>query len=471
MTQTVTITQPVRVSGSVLAAGTKQTLSKDVAADLVSRGAAQPVGLPAWQPPSTAVTTQSALAKQATRKSTMAVIGDSFAVDSGLIESSTWSGVYKPTSPIVWCRAMLGARFDIIFHSGASGTAAPVWLTNGSVDNALARYPDYLFVTGDADQGATSFSDFVAAYSEIFRRANSASVLPIVHTIPPNNTIPNAAQRATVQKQNEWLTNVAPTLFNVIVVNVTGASLARDSSSFVPDLNVTDGVHWTRGGAFGAGAILAEALDGIIKPCAPMPWLEMYEDDGTLRHGVIQSPCNIGSGGSVSILTTTTGVPAGQTVSASAGQSGTVNTSARYDGAPGNWLDFDVDFTAVDKFARTYSYSANRTGGKVANVDYIEFFAEIKLDDSTLSIVKFPYFYVEFSGMANVYLASIAPTPSSTYPVGATLVKNKYTAGTLVLSTGRIKVPAGTTGYYIYCGVQSASAGNCKFSIGRVGFV
>jgi hypothetical protein len=51
MTQTVILTQPVRVSGSVLAAGTTQTLARDVAADLVQRGFATPVGVPAWQSP------------------------------------------------------------------------------------------------------------------------------------------------------------------------------------------------------------------------------------------------------------------------------------------------------------------------------------------------------------------------------------------------------------------------------------
>lgn len=49
MTQTVILTQPVRVSGSVLAAGTTQTLARDVAADLVARGFATPVGVPSWQ--------------------------------------------------------------------------------------------------------------------------------------------------------------------------------------------------------------------------------------------------------------------------------------------------------------------------------------------------------------------------------------------------------------------------------------
>ena len=49
MTQTVTLTQPVRVSGSVLAAGTTQTLARDIAADLVARGFATAVGSPIWQ--------------------------------------------------------------------------------------------------------------------------------------------------------------------------------------------------------------------------------------------------------------------------------------------------------------------------------------------------------------------------------------------------------------------------------------
>jgi len=49
MTQSVILTQPVRVGGSVLAAGTTQTLSDDIAADLVARGFATPVGAPSWE--------------------------------------------------------------------------------------------------------------------------------------------------------------------------------------------------------------------------------------------------------------------------------------------------------------------------------------------------------------------------------------------------------------------------------------
>jgi hypothetical protein len=49
MTQTVVLTQPVRVGGSVLAAGTTQAFARDVAADLVARGSAIPVGIPGWQ--------------------------------------------------------------------------------------------------------------------------------------------------------------------------------------------------------------------------------------------------------------------------------------------------------------------------------------------------------------------------------------------------------------------------------------
>jgi len=49
MTQTVILTQPVRVAGSVLDAGTTQMLARDIAADLVQRGFATPVGTPVWQ--------------------------------------------------------------------------------------------------------------------------------------------------------------------------------------------------------------------------------------------------------------------------------------------------------------------------------------------------------------------------------------------------------------------------------------
>jgi len=49
MTQTVILTQPVRVSGVVLDAGTTQVLARDIAADLVARGFATTVGTPVWQ--------------------------------------------------------------------------------------------------------------------------------------------------------------------------------------------------------------------------------------------------------------------------------------------------------------------------------------------------------------------------------------------------------------------------------------
>jgi len=55
MTQTVILTQPVRVAGSVLDAGTTQTLADDIAADLVARGFASAVGIPVWQSPAAQV--------------------------------------------------------------------------------------------------------------------------------------------------------------------------------------------------------------------------------------------------------------------------------------------------------------------------------------------------------------------------------------------------------------------------------
>ena len=267
---------------------------------------------------------------------------------------------------------------------------------------------------------------------------------------------------------NEWLVNVAPTLYEVIVINVAGASLSRASNLFLPDLTVTDGVHWKCGGAFGAAALMAEELDNVI-PRAPIPWLDMYES-GTTRTGTIQSPNMIGSSGSVSVLTTTTGVPDGWAASADAGQSGTVNTSPRMDGAPGNWLDFDVTFTAINKVAHARA-ATGKKGTLAAGVDSVEFFAEIKMDETTLQVVNFPYFYVKFTGTANSYAASFNPGNTSSLPLGNTLVKNKYTRGVLTLSTGRVPIPAGTTGFDIYVGMQSAGAGNCKFSVGRVTFI
>jgi hypothetical protein len=83
MTQSVVLTQPIRVGGSVLAAGTTQTLARDIAADLVARGFATPVGTPSWQQqPTTQVTAQT----DSVSGGSTFIIGD---LRNGIIKSDT----------------------------------------------------------------------------------------------------------------------------------------------------------------------------------------------------------------------------------------------------------------------------------------------------------------------------------------------------------------------------------------------
>ena len=402
------------------------------------------------------------------KRSTVAIVGDSFAVREMPTVGPNWYGRRTPNGMFYWANIMLGARFEPVYVNGESGTYPGTWLTNGTLDAALALKPDYLWLTGDCDGGGTSatFADYVSWLTQIFDRASAAGSRIIIHLMPPSTALTTSAVRLRTQQVNQWLKSVAPLNWDVIPLSLSAATLATGSLTYQAEaMNLTDGTHWQCPGAFQAAILAAKQLDPLIPKWSP-PWIDMYDSASGGITNFLPSPTMLGTGGGLSVLTSATGIPAGWTATITAGESGTANTSSRSDGEIGNWLDYAVTFTAASKKAEAYVAAANMSG-KVAG-DYVEFFAEMKIDPATAARIKAPYFFIEFVGAGTKYatggdVGSVPPKELGLASFTGRIAGDIYT-----MHTDKVKIPAGTTAFYVTVGVMSAGAGTCNFSVGRV---
>jgi len=402
------------------------------------------------------------------KRSTVAIVGDSFAVREKPEAGPAWFGRRNMTGLFYWTNIILGARFQVIYASGENGTVPGTWVTNGSIDAALATYPDYLWLTGDADGGGTSATtaDYIGWFTDIFNRASAAGARVIVHLLPPSTSLATAAVRLRTQQVNAWLAYTAPLNWDVVPMNLAAATLASASLTYQPEsTNLTDGTHYTCPGAFQAAIIAARILDPLIPKWNP-PWIEMYDLASGGETAFLPSPLMFGTGGGLSVLTSSTGVPAGFVASITAGESGTVNTSARTDGETGNWLDYAVTFTAANKRADLYANQASLSGKTVG--DYVEFFAEMKIDPATAARIRSFYFYIEFRSAGTKYATGgdIGNIPTKDW--GLASFTGKTASDIYIMHTDKIQIPAGSTHFNVSIGINSAGAGTCNFSIGRI---
>jgi len=140
MTQTVILTQPVRVAGSVLDAGTTQALADDIAADLVARGFATSVGTPAWQSPA------QNMARVIAQSNIPFLIPPGDGGANGLTFTGT-AGAFTLSAAIVTSSGSVLANCYAYFSAnfGGSTLAAGWYFTKFSSDTAGIVYADRYF--------------------------------------------------------------------------------------------------------------------------------------------------------------------------------------------------------------------------------------------------------------------------------------------------------------------------------------
>lgn len=454
---------PCTYNGVNYSAGWSGDLPRSIAEGLIASGFA---GQDARQ--GAATTISRAPKSSVNRRWKIGIVGDSFAVRETPSNGPNWYGPRDTTGLFTNTNILLHHRFDPVYFDGVVGTTYPQWDNGVRIESALAQNLDYLWLTGDGDGGDTTSTatTYINALTSIMAKCQGAGVVPIMHTIPPGNALATAAVRLRAQQVNQWLRYSAPSQFPLIVIPVDGATLAAGSNTYQADATLTDGTHYQYPGAFNAAQIAYRVLDPLI-PKWNIPWLSSYDSGSGGVTQVIPTPIMNGTGGGVSVLTTTTGVPPGITAGATAGESGTVNRSARTDLEPGGWLDYACTFTAADKVA---TLQMNGAGGGLAGRqigDFVQFFCEFKFDVSTIARVKFPYFYVEFIGAGTKYATSFDVGNVPAQPLGIANWANRTSNDILVLATPKMQIPAGTTNFYFNAGVRSAAAGTCNFSIGR----
>jgi hypothetical protein len=179
MTQTVILTQPVRVSGSVLAAGTTQTLARDIAADLVARGFATSVGTPVWQD------------VQSFSPRVVASQKGAYIIMPNTLTFSGAAGAFTLSAAIfAGMSSSIGSGFWGYFpaDSGSAGLAAGWYFCTMSTDTAGIRYADVAAATG------SPFPATPTAFTANLSGANAGTTAEITcfsATIPGKSMGPN----------------------------------------------------------------------------------------------------------------------------------------------------------------------------------------------------------------------------------------------------------------------------------------
>lgn len=287
MTQSVVLTQPVRVGGSVLAAGTTQTLAREIAADLVARGFATPVGVPAWQSTALLVSAQSnpisgivqipalydagftrgieTLSKIGVR---VGLIGDSITftnLSSGVANTLS----YYDNGYFGWALAFLGIHANAVYNGGVGGEETNQF--SDQLDAAIAAGSEVIFYLGgtnnddSVDMIRLAFADYQSAY----QACRSKGVFFFALTPTPNNS--DTAEKALRYRS----------LASMIMASFANKpdSHAADTQASVYDFSANnwknnysyDGVHPGSLGAYYMGkAIYNATVARMPKPKNPI---------------------------------------------------------------------------------------------------------------------------------------------------------------------------------------------------------
>lgn len=395
---------------------------------------------------------------------TIAILGDSF---DDRAETST-SSPFATNGYAVWhCTNMLMmGRLSFVYIDGISGTGALAGATfyRDRISAAIASGAKWLAIRASINDisADNTASALIAEYSALFERANSAGMKIISNSITPSTVAINStARRSAWVKFNQWILNVAPTLFDIVVIPMhwqtsdktvlTGAS----STTYMGD-----GTHPDFSGSMLLATTAAEVLDKHFP--AQHPLLSMQAIGTADWTAADPNPINVGSG-----TATGTGisgnVATSMLLSTNAGLGTVVGSKVARSDGPGEWQQTVWTPTAANQIM-LYQPSANISlNAGLAIGDVISAAMEFEVDAATaLTDVPIPTIRMIFNG-ASQEAQGFLYNSASTTPY-----KNNFKG---LVETPQMAIPAGTTSIAVQYRFQNKTTGAITVRYGQHGLI
>lgn len=371
--------------------------------------------------------------------SSICLLGDSFIErnDDAAVGSDTniaTYGIFNLTN------MLLQHPFHVLNIDGVDGSNSASFLLR--LSNAVLQYlPKYAYIQGTVNDilstGAEqTLTQQIANYSSMFSQCNAAGITVITNTVTPFTGIDTAAKRTQYLRFNSWLADVAPSLYDVIVLRNEYQYLNPANLNCQPLASITDGIHPGVSSSFRLAQSNASTLLKYGLGNAPLfngAGSPNSEDDG-----VHPNPISYGSAGAIGTGVTGS-VSTGMGVRVTAGGVAACSKIARADG-PGEWQQVVYTPSAANQICEYYTTGAAISLGNAAIGDIVTLFQEFEID--AVSGANFRWLG------AQIYFAGINKTATA-FPVNGSLSNIGSSGFRGIIKTPPLAIPAGTTGVYL----------------------
>jgi hypothetical protein len=390
-------------------------------------------------------------------RNTLCVLGDSFtARDMAALVSNVYSVL--PYGIITLTNMLLQGAFTVVNIDGVSGTNSASFITRLTA-SVLAFRPRYAYIQGTVNEilsgvSPQTLAQSIANYSSMFQQCNAAGTTVITNTVPPFQGLDTTAKRTQWLRFNTWLMNVAPTLYDVIVLRQDYQYLDPALLTCQPNAAflAIDPTHPAVFNAFQLAQTNAATLKahgiGVI---GGTPFLSGVGVAGAEDDTVHPNPINVGTAG-ILVSGNVTGVVSNTMQVGTTSNLGTAVCSkvARTDG-PGSWQQIVYTPSASNQTCTYQNFGAAVVLGNNQIGDVVSFFQEYEIDAGTTAAnVRWVGAQLQFVGAA--FNSHAFPISSGLDNIGVTNFRG-------VLQTPPVAIPAGTTGLYMLGIIFGAGAG------------
>jgi lysophospholipase L1-like esterase len=392
-------------------------------------------------------------------RQTLAVLGDSF-IQRNM--ASLASNVYStPTWGIILLTNMLlGNAFDIVNIDGVSGTTSASFLSRLAA-SVLAFRPRYAYIQGTVNDILSgtpqTLAQSIANYSAMFAQCNAAGITVITNTVTPFAGLNTAAKRTQWLRFNAWLMNVAPSLYDVIVL--------RNDYQYLDPAGVTcqpnaaflaiDPTHPAVRDSFTLAQSNAATLRALgIGATLPSPFLSGIGVTGSEDDAIHPNPINFGAAGVKQGAGTTGTVATTMSVGTTSSLGTAVCSKVPRSDGPGEWQQVVYTPSAANQICTYQNFGAAIGLGNAQPGDVVSFFQEFEIDSSTPA-ANFRWVGAQITFVGGAYNAAAFPINSGFDNLGGLSGVNLRG----VIRTPPVAIPAGTTGMFLLANLHGGGAG------------